>query len=308
MIEGVMMRGVKTTAMAVRAPDGDIRLEIWENTSVRDRYPILNLPVLRGIVNFVEMLISGYKTLMSSAELSGMMDEEEEAAAETSPASEMPEPDEERAEKPSSKTMDIVAGGSMILGLLLAVVFFIFLPAALIKYTSGIVHYGMFRSVVEGVVRLALFVGYLALLSRMKETRRLFGYHGAEHKSIYCYEHEDELTVENARRYTRLHPRCGTSFLLIIIVIGIIVSSFITWDNLLLRVLIKLLCLPLVVGISYEIIKFAGRHDTGLMRAVLAPGLWLQKLTTREPDDSQLEVALRALKAVLTDNREDDAW
>ncbi|MFT9056142.1 MAG: DUF1385 domain-containing protein [Ethanoligenens sp.] len=330
-IEGVMMRGVRSTAMAVRQLDGGIHVETWQNSSIRDRYPILGLPILRGIVNFVEMLYSGYKTLMTSAEISGMLDDEETsptrqhmAGVETGQNSaageadteyamqgdERPnnEPDEQSDETPSSKTTTLAAGGAMVLGLAIAVAFFILLPAVLVKYTSGIVHYGMFRSVVEGGVRLVLFIGYLAALSRMKDVKRLFGYHGAEHKTIYCYEHGDELTVENARRYTRLHPRCGTSFLLIVIVIGIIVSSFLTWDNLALRVLLKLLLLPLVVGISYEIIKFAGRHDTGLMRGVLAPGLWLQKLTTREPDNSQLEVAIQSLQAVLTDNPADDAW
>lgn len=309
-IEGVMMRGVRSTAMAVRTAGGDIRLETWQNSSIRDRYPVLGLPILRGVVNFVEMLVFGYKTLMSSAELSGLLDAEDEQPDEAQ-AADQPETDAEptaEANDKPSKISAVAAGGSMVIGIVLAIGLFILLPAALVKYTSGAVHYGMFRTVVEGAVRLALFVGYLAVLSRMDEVKRLFGYHGAEHKTIYCYEHGDELTVENARRYTRLHPRCGTSFLLIVIVIGIIVSSFITWDNLAVRVLLKLLLLPLVVGISYEIIKFAGRHDTGLMRAVLAPGLWLQKLTTREPDDSQLEVAISSLKAVLTDNPADDAW
>lgn len=318
-IEGVMMRGIRSTAMAVRKPGGDIHLETWENISIRDRYPVLGLPILRGVANFVEMLVFGYKTLMASAEISGMMDEAEDTpaqeeipnpSAEHADVSEQPAVPENEAktEAPPSKTMTAVAGASMVLGLLLAIALFLLLPAALVKYTAGVVHYGVFRSVAEGAVRLALFVGYLAALSRMEDVKRLFGYHGAEHKTIYCYEHGEELTVENARRYTRLHPRCGTSFLLIVILVGIVVSSFITWDNLAVRVLLKLLLLPLVVGVSYEIIKFAGRHDTGLMRAVLAPGLWLQKLTTREPDDSQLEVAIRSLQAVLTDNRADDAW
>ncbi|ADU27503.1 DUF1385 domain-containing protein [Ethanoligenens harbinense] len=313
-IEGVMMRGPQSTAMAVRRPGGEIHLETWENSSIRDRWPILGLPILRGVVSFVEMLVFGYKTLMTSAEISGMLEETDQEAVRADAASPSEQTDtaaaakEDESDAPSSKGMTAVAGFSMVLGLLLAVGLFLVLPAVLVKYTSGVVHYGAFRSLAEGAVRLGLFVGYLALLSRMEDVKRLYGYHGAEHKTIYCYEHGDELTVENARRYTRLHPRCGTSFLLIVIIIGIVVSSFITWDNLAVRVLLKLLLLPLVVGVSYEIIKFAGRHDTGLMRAVLAPGLWLQKLTTREPDDSQLEVAIRSLQAVLTGNRADDAW
>ncbi|HCB99659.1 MAG TPA: DUF1385 domain-containing protein, partial [Ruminococcaceae bacterium] len=141
-----------------------------------------------------------------------------------------------------------------------------------------------------------------------KEMRRLFAYHGAEHKTIYCYEHGEPLTPGNAQRFTRLHPRCGTSFLLIVLIIGIVASSFLPWDNLALRLVLKLVLLPLVVGVSYELIRFAGRHDGGIMRAVLAPGLWLQKLTTQEPDEEQLEVAICSLQAVLTDNPADDAW
>lgn len=304
-IEGVMMRGVRSSAVAVRQPDGGVYLDTWQNSSIRDRYPILGIPVVRGVVNLVESLLSGYKTLMRSAELAGLEDEEEEqpvpaaageAAAAAAPAK------EKKDDSP------LVMAFSAVLGVVIAVALFTLLPAAAVKYTSGIVPYGVFRPVAEGLIRLAIFVGYLAVVARMPEMKRLYAYHGAEHKTIYCYEHGEELTPENARRYTRLHPRCGTSFLLVAILVGIVVYSFLSWDNLAVRVLLKLLLAPLVVGLSYEVIRFAGRHDTGLMRAVLAPGLWLQRLTTREPDDSQLEVAIASLKAVLTDNPEDDAW
>lgn len=286
-IEGVMMRGPKSTAMAVRRPTGDIQVDVWENRSVRERYPILNLPLLRGVVSFVEMLVFGYKSLNQSAQLAG---------------------EEEDDGKPAGMGEKIGESLSMVAGLAIALLLFSIAPTLLTARTDAFVHYGGWRTLVEGLIRIAIFLLYLFAISRMKDMRRLFGYHGAEHKTIYCYEHGEELTVANARRYARLHPRCGTSFLLIVMVVSILVFSFVTWRTLLLRILLKLLLLPLVVGISYEIIKFAGRHDNTVMRFVLAPGLWLQRLTTREPDDSQLEVAIRSLQSVLTGNPADDAW
>ena len=286
-IEGVMMRGPKSTAMAVRRPTGDIQVDVWENRSVRERHPILNLPLLRGVVSFVEMLVFGYKSLNQSAQLAG---------------------EEEDDGKPAGMGEKIGESLSMVAGLAIALLLFSIAPTLLTARTDAFVHYGGWRTLVEGLIRIAIFLLYLFAISRMKDMRRLFGYHGAEHKTIYCYEHGEELTVANARRYARLHPRCGTSFLLIVMVVSILVFSFVTWRTLLLRILLKLLLLPLVVGISYEIIKFAGRHDNTVMRFVLAPGLWLQRLTTREPDDSQLEVAIRSLQSVLTGNPADDAW
>ncbi len=167
---------------------------------------------------------------------------------------------------------------------------------------------GVLATLLEGVIRIAIFLAYISLVAQMKDIRRVFEYHGAEHKTIFCYEAGEELTVENARRFTRLHPRCGTSFLLIVMVVSIILFSFISWDNYLTRLGLRLLLLPVVAGISYEIIKFAGRSQNKLVRIVIQPGLWLQKITTREPDDSQLEVAIASLKAVLTGNTEDDKW
>ena len=297
-IEGVMMRGVKSTAMAVRKPDGSIQVDTWENASVKDRYPILRLPILRGMVSFVEMLVFGYKSLMASAEIAGVEDGEKTDAGEKAAG-------EDPKESGGMKVMEAL---SMLAGLAVALLLFSIAPTLLTSRTDVWLHYGSFRTLVEGIIRIAIFLLYLFAVSRMKDIRRVYEYHGAEHKTIYCYEHGEELTVENARRYTRLHPRCGTSFLLIVMVVSILVFSFVTWRTLLLRIVLKLLLLPLVIGISYEIIKFAGRHDNSVMRFVLAPGLWLQKLTTREPDDSQLEVAIRSLKAVLTENPEDDTW
>lgn len=357
-IEGVMMRGVDKTALAVRKPDGDISLEVW-NTSRHDRNSILRLPIIRGVINFVEMLVFGYKTISKSAEIAelasaesnpGQPSETASSASEAAPAegnpaegtpaesnpgkpsetaSSVPEAapaegkpaegtnTEENPEKSSDtdknesggdKGMSVATALSMVAGLVIAILLFAVLPTLIIGKTDRFVHWGSMSTIAEGVIKIAIFIGYLALIARMKDIQRVYQYHGAEHKTIYCYEHGDELTPENARKYTRFHPRCGTSFLLIVLIISIIVFSFVTWKTLWLRILLKLLLLPLVVGISYEIIKFAGRHDNSIMRFLLAPGLWLQRLTTREPDDSQLEVAIKALKAVIPDNPEDDLW
>ncbi|MFO7160735.1 MAG: DUF1385 domain-containing protein [[Clostridium] cellulosi] len=338
-IEGVMMRGVDKTALAVRKPDGDISLEVW-NTSRHDRNSILRLPIIRGVINFVEMLVFGYKTISKSAEIAelapaegnpGKLSDTASSVPEAAPAEgksvvegttaegkpaegtnteENPEKssDTDKNESGGDKGMSVATALSMIAGLVIAILLFAVLPTLIIGKTDRFVHWGSMSTIAEGVIKIAIFIGYLALIARMKDIQRVYQYHGAEHKTIYCYEHGDELTPENARKYTRFHPRCGTSFLLIVLIISIIVFSFVTWKTLWLRILLKLLLLPLVVGISYEIIKFAGRHDNSVMRFLLAPGLWLQRLTTREPDDSQLEVAIKALKAVIPDNPEDDLW
>ncbi|MDR3645440.1 MAG: DUF1385 domain-containing protein [Clostridia bacterium] len=297
-IEGVMMRGAKVASMAVRAPDGTITTDIWETVSAKDKLAFLKLPFLRGIVNFVEMLVFGTKCLMRSADIS-MPQEEEEPAVD--PA--------EKAKR--DKTQNALTGFSFLIGIVIAVGLFIVLPATIVNFMKGALDssgVGWIKTLLEGLIRIVIFIGYLAAISQMKDIQRVFQYHGAEHKSIFCYEHGDELIVENARKCGRLHPRCGTSFLLIVLIVSILVFSFVTWNVIYLRILLHVLLLPLVVGISYEIIRFAGRHDTSAMRFLLAPGLWLQKLTTREPDDGQIEVALTALKAVLTGNREDDKW
>jgi len=318
-IEGVMMRGIKTASMSVRTPDGTIVTENWEVVSARDKYSFLKLPLLRGIVNFVEMLIFGYKTLMRSAELSGLNDEETDdtkLAVDTETIEDTEAKTEETVTKDDKKqktftTLLMIL--STLVGVGFSILIFVATPTFITKqlsYTPFFANMGGLKTLFEGLIRITIFVIYLALVSRLKDIQRVFEYHGAEHKTIYCYEHNEELTVENARKFKRLHPRCGTSFLLIVFVISILVFSmpFITWDNIPLRMLLHLVLLPFVVGISYEIIKFAGRHDNSVMRFILAPGLWLQKLTTREPDDSQLEVAIMALKSVLTDNKEDDKW
>jgi uncharacterized protein YqhQ len=322
-IEGVMMRGVKNASMSVRTPDGTIATESWEVVSARDKYAFLKLPFLRGIVNFVEMLIYGYKTLMRSAELAGLEDEEPNKKNKKIENKDQENKEEENKEdteaskkkqsKLAEKATSLLLVLSALIGVAFSILIFIITPTTITVFlskTPAFSHIGAFKTLFEGLIRIVIFVIYLALVSRMKDIQRVFEYHGAEHKTIFCYEHDEELTVENARKYKRLHPRCGTSFLLIVFIISILVFSlpFVTWSNIPLRVLLHILLLPFVVGIAYEIIKFAGRHDNSVMRFLLAPGLWLQMLTTREPDDSQLEVAIESLKAVLTGNREDDKW
>lgn len=204
--------------------------------------------------------------------------------------------------------MKIVGVVAMVFGVALALVLFMFLPALAVKGIQLLFDPGIFKSLIEGLIKIIIFVLYLALVSRMKEIKRVFGYHGAEHKSIACYEAGEELTVENVRKHTRFHPRCGTSFILIVLVIGILVFSVVTWSSLWMRVVLKLALLPVVMGVAYEIIKLAGRYDNVVTRIISAPGLWLQRLTTNEPDDSQIEVAITALTAVLPDNKEEDQW
>jgi uncharacterized protein YqhQ len=312
-IEGVMMRGPRDTALAVRKPDGTINLDVWQTSSVHDRFPILGIPIVRGVVNFIEMLVFGYKTLMKSAEIAGFDEEKTDSASKGSAApiegssGDMSQTVENEGGI-GNMAMGALSALSMFLGFAIAILLFVVAPTFLVGKTNQFVHWGAFETLVEGVIKIVIFVGYLALISRMKDIQRLYQYHGAEHKTIYCYEHGDELTPENARKYTRFHPRCGTSFLLIVLIVNIIVFSFVTWKILWLRILLTLVLMPVVVGISYEIIKFAGRHDNSVMRFVLAPGLWLQRLTTREPDDSQLEVAIMSIKAVITDNPNDDRW
>ena len=205
--------------------------------------------------------------------------------------------------------MKVMAGIGMVLGVGLAILLFMYLPALFVQGLSALFPLSnILRSLIEGIIKIIIFVGYLALVSQMKDIRRTFEYHGAEHKSIFCYEHGDELTVENVRRYQRFHPRCGTSFMIIVLILSILIFSVVTWDNLVIRILLKLALLPIVVGISYELIKFAGRHDNLVTRIISAPGMALQHLTTREPDDSQLEVAIAALKEVLPVHQGEDRW
>lgn len=284
LIEGVMMKGPARTAMAVRLPNGSIDVETWENKTTKPWYK--KCPIIRGVFNFIDSMISSYQSLMKSAEKAGIEEEEPSAF-------------EKKLDKLfGGKLMSVLTVLATVLGLGLALVLFFFLPALLSSLLSQwIPVVGM--TVIEGVVKILIFILYLAAVSRMKDIHRVFSYHGAEHKTIACYEAGEELTVENVKTKTRFHPRCGTSFMFIVLIISIVVSSMVTWNSLWIRVALKILLLPLVMGLSYEVIRYAGRHTNLLTRIVSAPGIWMQRLTTAEPDDSMIEVAIESVIPVL---------
>ena len=394
LMEGIMMRGPKKTAMAVRNPEGEIVLEIKQNDT---KAPLITkIPVVRGVFNFAASMITGYKCLMRSAEISGLEEAEEEMrreaeakkaakaakkaakrgqvplteqqpaqseapvteeifaqeqALETEPAT---EPVEENHDSPAeqvsatedkkekkkadgaSMTTTLVMILGVVLGLGLAILLFKFVPTALYDLCvwlipalkpANVVLESFIRSLVEGVFKIAIVVGYMALVSLMKEIRRTFQYHGAEHKSIFCYEAGLPLTVENVRKQRRFHPRCGTSFLILMVLVNVFVSFFIepsfvaifggTMKEVLgqihsilptlVRTGISLILLPLVMGIGYELLKLAGRYDNFLTRLISLPGVWLQHITVLEPDDSMIECAIAAIKEVIPED-ESDAW
>lgn len=294
-----MMRGLDKTSMAVRLPNGEIDVEKWDSGDLVHPKWYRKIPLVRGCVNMVESLIVGYKCLMKSAEKSIPDDEEEEE----------PSKFEQKIESIfGDKLFKIVGIIGTILGVVLALLLFMYVPMLIVKGISYLVPLGGWKTVIEGIIKIIIFILYLWGVSRLKDIRRTFEYHGAEHKSIACYEAGEELTVENIKKYRRFHPRCGTSFLLIVLVISILVFSVVTWNSMLIRILLKIALLPVVVGISYEIIRIAGRYDNIVTRIISAPGLWLQRLTTREPDASQIEVAIAALKEVLPEDRDVDRW
>ena len=299
LIEGVMMRGLTEGAMAVRLPDGTVDVETWTIKQGSFMKAVAKIPVVRGVFSFVSSMIEGYKCLSKSAEKSGL-DEEENA-----------EPS--RFEKWLEKTFGdhltkAVTVAGVVLGVVLAILLFMILPTFIVKGIDWLVPLGGWKSLLEGIIKMAIFVGYLAAVSRMKEIHRVFEYHGAEHKTIFCYEKGLPLTVENVRKQSRLHPRCGTSFLILMLIVSILVYAALPWEGLMLRPLLKLLALPLVMGIGYELLKLCGRYDNWFTRIIAWPGLQLQRLTTQEPDDNQIEVAIAALNPVLPVNREEDRW
>lgn len=294
LIEGVMMRGPEKTAMAVRHVSGEIVMEEFPNRTRQSK--VRRIPLVRGIVNMVESMILGYKCLMRSAELAGLEDEEDDGK------------EQSKAEQFFISLLMVL---STLVGVALAIGLFIFLPAflyGLITKAAPSLENRLLRSVFEGLLRIVLFVAYLLVVSLMKDMRRVFQYHGAEHKTIFCYEAGEELTVENVRKQRRFHPRCGTSFLVLMLLVGIIVSMFIPITTPILRTVVKILTIPLMVGIGYELIKWAGRSDSRLSRAISKPGMWMQRITTKEPDDSMIECAIASLKAVIPDDPEADRW
>ncbi|MCM1505619.1 MAG: DUF1385 domain-containing protein [Ruminococcus flavefaciens] len=288
LIEGIMMLGPDKGAMACRLPDGSIDLETWEENNGKNAPWYKKTPLVRGCVSFVSSLIRGYKYMMKSAEKQLT--------------------EEEKAEEEKSGIFDIVMYIGMFLGIVLAMGLFMFLPKWIVGLFSGIAEKRIIRSILEGIVKIVIFVGYMALVSLMKDIRRQYEYHGAEHKTIACHEAELPLTVENVRKQSRFHKRCGTSFIFIVLIVGIFVMCFVpftvTWQ----RIVSSLVLLPLIVGISYECIRLAGNHDNLFTRILSAPGLAMQRITTREPDDSMIEIAITALKECIPEDKEDDKW
>ena len=290
LIEGILMRGPEKQAIVVRAPEGLVT-KVEELKLVRDKYPILGLPIIRGVVTFLDSMVKGIKALMFSADYFP-----DDASAQPSKLDTWLE-----KHVPAEKLQSVLVGVSLVLSLGLTLLLFMLLPtfvAGLFHAQSALVH-----NLIEGVIKIAIFLAYLILCSKQKDVHRVFQYHGAEHKTIFCYEAGLPLTVENARIQPRHHPRCGTSFLFVVIVVSILFSSLaftqVEWQNLWVRIGMHLLLLVPVVGITYEFNRFVGRHDNAVTRVLSAPGMWLQNFTTFEPDDSMLEVAIEALKLVL---------
>ena len=271
-IEGVMMRGFGKVATAVREPGGNISVELKPVNSITERYPILKLPFLRGSVTLFESLILGIKSLSFSAQAAGEEDEQ---------------------------LTDSEIAGTIIFALGLACVLFIAIPTAAAKLLHSLTEDPFVLNLAEGFLRLIIFLIYIFAISQMKDIQRVFQYHGAEHKTIFCYEANLPLTVENVRNFPRLHPRCGTAFLLIVMLVSIFVFAFLGWPDLLERILSRIVLLPVVAGISYEIIRFSSRSKNPVVHLATLPGLWLQYLTTREPDDSMIEVAIKSLESVM---------
>ena len=359
LLEGIMMRGPKKSAMAVRRPDGEMVVEVSDLKSA-DRKGFLKWPVVRGVVGFVDSMTVGYQAMMRSAELSGLDEaiEEEERekaakkaakeadkrakklgitveelaereAAENPVETEIKEelPTEESApavkeeKKDTSGMMTGIMVVALILGLGLAMLLFKVLPESIYELLTWAIPslegegywFNLIRAAITGVVKIAIMVAYMAAVALMKDIKRTFMYHGAEHKTIFCYEQGLELTVENVRRQSRFHPRCGTSFLILMLLVSIVINMFIPATlvdhkvlNIIARTGIGLLTLPFIMGIGYELIRFAGKHDNLFTRIISAPGVWLQHITTKEPDDSMIECAIAAVKEVIPEDGSDN--
>jgi uncharacterized protein YqhQ len=301
LIEGILMRGPEKQAIVVRSPDGLVT-RVEELTMTREKHPVLGWPVLRGVVIFLSSIVNGVKALMFSADY-------------------FPEDEEVQPSKldrwledhvPEEKLQSVLTWVSVLLSLGLTLVLFMLLPTFLAGLADPYLHSSAVHNLIEGAVKVAIFLGYLILVSRQKDVARVFQYHGAEHKTIFCYEAGLPLTVENARIQPRHHPRCGTSFLFVVIVVSILVTSvaftYVNWRSLWVRVAMHLLLLCPIVGVTYEFNRWVGRHDNRLTRILSAPGLWMQNFTTNEPDDSMLEVAIEALQLVLPEEQGKDEW
>ena len=298
LIEGILMRGPEKQAIVVRNQEGGLERQVKELTLIKDKYPILGWPLIRGTVNFISSMVNGGKALSYSA--SFFPDDETEQPSKLDKWLE-DHLSGEKAEK-------AIVAVSVFLGIALSVGLFILLPTLLAGIVGQYIEQKWIVNILEGVLRITIFVGYMWLVSRMNDIRRVWMYHGAEHKTIACYESGDELTVENARKHSRFHPRCGTSFMFLVMIVSILVFSVVSWKNVFIRMVMRIALLPIVVGISYELIKVAGRYDNIVTRIISAPGKALQHITTAEPDDSMLEVAIEAMKEVIPEEKGADKW
>ena len=297
LIEGILMRGPKKQAIVCRTADGLVE-KVEDVSLIRDKYPILRWPLLRGCVTFIESMVKGMQALTYSASLVPLEDQEE--------------PDKMdqwiEAHFSAEKAQKIIIGVAVVLGIALSIFLFVFLPALIVGWIKPLTQSYAVRNLAEGLTKVAVLLGYMAAVSHMSDVKRLFSYHGAEHKTIFCYEHGKPLTVENVRPEKRFHPRCGTSFLLVVVLVSIIVNSVVRLDNTFARIGCHLLLLPVVVGISYEINRWCGAHDNWLSAVLSAPGKWLQHLTTNEPDDGMIECAIRAMELVIPEEKGSDEW
>lgn len=302
LIEGILMRGPEKQAIVVRSPEGLVIRE-EELKLVRDKYPVLGLPLIRGSVTFLDSMFKGVKALMFSADYFP----EEEDSGEPSRFEKW------LNEKLGNEKMEkLVIAVAVVMSVLFSIGLFMLLPTAIAGVVEHFTDSVLMRNLVDAVLRIAIFMTYMALVSRMKDIRRVFSYHGAEHKSIHCYEKGLELTVENVRAQSKHHPRCGTSFLMVVIIISILINTVVFAifhaPNLLVRVVVQLALLPLVVGIAYEFNRYVGGHDNPVTAFLAKPGIWMQNFTTYEPDDSMIEVAIEALKRVIPEEKGKDQW
>ncbi|MFR5876743.1 MAG: DUF1385 domain-containing protein [Eubacterium sp.] len=306
LIEGVMMQGPKGMATAVRTPDGSILTEYHNIKRLRNKSKFFNIPIIRGIVAFIESMMTGYKTLMYSAEVSGMEDIED---------AEMSKFEKWLTDKLGDKLMNVIMAIASVLGFVLAFVIFFYFPVFIFNKINALSNDALlpWQGTIEGCLKIIIFVVYMLIVSQMKDIKRLFKYHGAEHKSIACYEAGLDLTVNNVKKCTRFHPRCGTSFMFVMLILSIVVVTLLSLvvpddlkHNTVAWMCIKLPLIPIIMGIGYEFIRYAGKHDNMFVKILSAPGLWMQRITTKEPDDDIIECGIEALKAVITENPEDD--
>lgn len=287
LIEGVMMKNLNQYATAVRKPDGEIEVQVTDYESFSEKHHLNKIPIVRGIFNFIESMVIGVKTLTYS---STFYDEEEDQEKE----------EKKQEEKKENSTADnLLIAGTVVFSLAFSLLVFMVLPNLITNYLRHFTKSEFLFALVEGVVRIAIFLLYVYLISFMEDIKRVFMYHGAEHKTINCLEQGEPLTPENVLKHSRLHKRCGTSFMIIVMIVSIFFFMFIRVDNKVLRLLFRLLLIPIIAGISYEFIRFAGKSNSKLVNALSKPGLWVQKMTTREPDAEMAEVAIRSVEAVM---------